>query len=250
MNNVTYSFILTTIAGFASLLGTIPMFLKFKNQNKIIAGSLSLASGVMLTVSIIDLIPESISLFQKIDNNLFILYTFLAVLIGMLFSCLLNILLPTNLASNMKEGSLFRLGLFSLIAIVLHNIPEGIATFLTTNQDKTIGLTLTLAITLHNIPEGISIAIPIYYATKKRSLAFLFTLVSALSEPFGALLAFFFFKILVNNAFMAILMGMIAGIMSYIAIFELISEAKKYEKKVGKYFIIGALIMLITHFLT
>ena len=109
-----------------------------------------------------------------------------------------------------------------MLAIIMHNIPEGIATFIATNTNISLGISLTIAIALHNIPEGISIAVPIYYSTKSRRKALLYTLISGLSEPLGALLAFLFLKPLMYNFVMGILMSMIAGIMTHIAFYELL----------------------------
>ena len=83
-----------------------------------------------------------------------------------------------------------------MLAIIIHNVPEGIATFISTTKSINLGLSLTLAIAIHNIPEGISISVPIYYATKSKFKAFSYTLVSALSEPLGALLTYLFYHLL------------------------------------------------------
>ena len=86
-----------------------------------------------------------------------------------------------------------------MIAIILHNLPEGIATFVATSSDVKLGLSLAIAIAMHNIPEGISISVPIYYSTGSKKRAIFYTLVSALSEPLGALLAFIFLKNFIND---------------------------------------------------
>ena len=99
-----------------------------------------------------------------------------------------------------KENTkLYRVGIISMLAIILHNIPEGIATFMASSMDKTLGISLAIAIAMHNLPEGISIAVPIYYSTNKKSKAFIYTFISAISEPFGALIAFIFLKNFVND---------------------------------------------------
>ena len=134
-----------------------------------------------------------------------------------------------------------------MLAIILHNIPEGIATFLTANKDISLGLSLAIAITLHNIPEGISIAIPIYYATKNKSKSLLYTFISALSEPFGALLAFIFLKNIITDNIMGYLLSFIAGIMIHISLCELLPNSLKYKKKKYTYFffILGIIFMLL-----
>ena len=115
-----------------------------------------------------------------------------------------------------------------MIAIILHNIPEGILTFIATNLNVKFGLSLTLAIAMHNIPEGIAISVPIYYSTGNKFKTFLYVLVSSLSEPFGALLSFLFFKQLNNQLFLGIVFSLVCGIMIYISLFELLKESKKY----------------------
>lgn len=225
------------------MIGTI--FIGKKNSNKVILSSLSFAAGVMICVSITDLIPESILL---ISDNLHsiptILISFLGVVLGVIISMLIDYYLPDNDKSNNK---LYRVGFISMIAIIIHNIPEGIATFMATNSDISLGLSLALAIAMHNIPEGISISVPIYYSTGSKKKALLYTGISALSEPFGALLAYLFLKNIMNDLILGILFSVIAGIMLQISFSELLPSARKYNdnKRLIIFFIIGILFMLI-----
>lgn len=102
---------------------------------------------------------------------------------------------------------------------------------------------MTIAIALHNIPEGIAISIPIYYATKSKLLAFKYTLISALSEPFGAVITYLFLQDFITNNIMGYLFSIIAGIMIQIAFCELLKTAKGYNvnKTVKLFFLIGLL---------
>jgi ZIP family zinc transporter len=127
---------------------------------------------------------------------------------------------------NACDNKLLKIGIISFFALILHNIPEGIITFISSYKDIRIGVLLTLSIALHNIPEGIIIAISIYYSTKSKLKAFLFTLVAALSEPFGSLFAFLFI-VNINDYLFGIILALTAGIMLYLAIFEIIKENKK-----------------------
>lgn len=247
MNITLYSFILTFIAGFSTLIGALLIFFRTKT-NKIIIGSLAFASGVMFCVSILDLIPESIELLNyKCIFEITLIVVFMVL--GMIFSMIIDKYIP-SVENNSKNG-LFRVGIISMLAIIMHNIPEGIATFMATNTNISLGISLTIAIALHNIPEGISIAVPIYYSTKSRGRALLYTLVSGLSEPFGALLAFLFLKPFMNDLVMGLLMALIAGIMTHIAFYELLPTSLKYKNKKLTYifFIIGLLFMTINHFI-
>ena len=157
---------------------------------------------------------------------------------------LMDYYLPTE--NKTSDGKLYKVGIISMLAIILHNIPEGIATFIAGNSDKSLAISLTIAIALHNIPEGISIAVPIYYSTKSKFKAFSYTLISSLSEPFGALLTYLFLSKLVTDTFLGILFAIIAGIMMQIALCELLPTSKKYNyKKITiTFFVIGIVFML------
>ena len=132
----------------------------------------------------------------------------------------------------------------------MHNIPEGIITYLTTNIELKTGIFLAVSIAFHNIPEGICIAIPIYYATKKKSKAFFMVLLSALSEPIGALMAALFFKDSLSDMMIAIFLALVAGIMISLSTIQILPESYKYSKKhTIQFFILSILLMIISHLL-
>lgn len=195
----------------------------------------------MLSVSFLDLIPESLSL---LNNNIFIniIYLLISINIGIIISIYLDKKITI-------DNKLYRVGVISLIAIILHNIPEGIATYTASNYNIKLGLTLALSIGLHNIPEGICISIPIYYSTKSYKTALLLTLLSGLSEVVGGILGLLLFKD-INNTIMSILLGIIAGIMIYISIFELLKSIKNNNKLLIILSILsGSLIMILSNIL-
>lgn len=248
MNNIGYSFILTILAGLSTMIGTIIIFFKQKNHEKIVISSLSFAAGVMITISIIDLIPESIVLLRNNLNSIStILLCFFGIILGIIISMLIDYYLPDKPIANSNDKSLFKIGIISMIAIIMHNIPEGIATFIASNNNLNIGISLTIAIAMHNIPEGISISVPIYYSTRNKKIAIAYTLISALSEPFGALIAYLFLKNIMNDIILGILFSVIAGIMLQISFCELIPTAVKYNnrKLLITSFLIGAIFMLL-----
>jgi zinc transporter, ZIP family len=90
----------------------------------------------------------------------------------------------------LQHTKLMRMGLFTAMAIGIHNFPEGLATFLAALQDPSLGVAIAIAIALHNIPEGISVSVPIYYATGNRKKAFFYSVMSGLAEPVGAVVAY------------------------------------------------------------
>lgn len=253
MSNTALAFVLTTLAGFSTLIGSFLIFFKFKNEEKLLASSLSFAAGVMMMISVIDLMPEGIGLL-KTRYGLFetIIFALSAIVLGGITSGLLDYFFPSDEIVKNKgikyNSSLYKVGIISMIAIIIHNIPEGIATFVTTHHNVSLGFSLAIAISLHNIPEGLSIAIPIYYATKSRVRALLYTLVSALSEPFGALITYLFLINYINELVLGILYFLIAGIMLYISMFELLPKSKSYNYNKITYFFFALGMIFITIF--
>jgi len=248
MSNILVAFILTLIAGLSTMLGSILIFLKDK-RGVVLKYSLSFASGVMICVSIIDLIPESIELlFEGNKNNAFLL-SFICIIIGMLLSFTIDKIVPENKEKN--NSALFKVGIFSMIAIILHNIPEGIATFLSSATNLKLGIALTIAIALHNIPEGISISVPIFKASKSHKKALLYTFISGMSEPLGAILAYLFLAPIINDTIMGILLSLIAGIMIHIGAIKLLPTAFKFDNKkmITFFLIIGISFMYLSHIL-
>ena len=247
MNSISLSFLLTTMAGLSTMLGCIPILINIKNEKKIIAGSLSFAAGVMICVSVIDLVPESISMLENTYNGIItVLLSFSFIMIGMIISSLID-----NKLTIQKNIPLYKVGIISMIAIILHNIPEGIVTFISTTKDISLGISLCIAIAMHNIPEGISISIPIYYATKSKGKALIYTFISGLSETIGAVITYLFLLPFINEVILGLLFSLIAGIMLYISFVELLPTSSSYkENYITKiFFIIGLVFMLLKLFI-
>lgn len=243
-----YAFILSFLAGISTILGYFIIYIK--NKKNIISYSLSFAAGVMISLSIFDLIPSSYNLVIDSNNTfLKINVTLIFIVIGILLSMTIDKYLPVEY--NKKDNNLYKVGIISMIAIILHNVPEGIATFITTNNNVKLGIILSISIALHNIPEGISIAIPIYSATKNKKRTFIYTFISGMSEVIGSIFAYLFLKPYINNHVMGLLYAIIAGIMIHISIYELLPES--YNKSsiniLLKGFIIGFFIMLLSNIL-
>lgn len=250
-NKCLYAFILSFLAGISTVIGALVIFFDKRKNNKIVEVSLSFASGVMMCVSLTDLLPNSFRMILD-NNNLFpkIILSLIFMTFGIIISMLIDKYLPDN-NLNTDNKSLYKIGIISMVAIVLHNIPEGIATFITSNNNLKLGITLTIAIALHNIPEGISIAVPIYHSSNNKLKAFLYALLSGMSEVLGSILAYLFLAPLINDHVMAALYAIIAGIMIHISVYELIPGAYKEStlKNVLKYFIIGFGVMILSHIL-
>ena len=239
--NKSISFLFTFISGFSTLLGTIPIFFNVKKIDKFICIVLSFSSGIMFSISIFDLLFESLNFLNKEYSIILSIIIFICVFLsGFLLSSFINKKIDNN-------NSLYKVGIVTVIGIILHNIPEGILTYMATNLNTNLGSSITLAIMMHNIPEGLSISVPIYYSTNSRKKAILIVFLSALSEPFGALISFLFLNQFVNQLFIGIIISLVCGIMIYISIFELYKESKKYNKPllIKLFFSLGFLIMFL-----
>ncbi len=242
------AFLTSTIAGMSTLLGSIIIFFNIKENkiNKFITFCLSFSIAIILGISITDLIPSSffqiLFNYQKLTGIIIILITFLLGIISVLF---------INKLINNNTDSLYKLGILSMLALMLHNFPEGIATFMGSVHNPSLGIKLSLAIMFHNIPEGISIAVPIYYATKSKKKALFNTFLSGLAEPLGALLAYIFLKNYITNLMISIVLLFVAGIMITLSIHEMLPKALSYKENKFIYLglAIGILLILINHFL-
>ncbi len=241
--------LVSTIAGLSTVLGAFIVFLKVKEENraKFITFCLSFSLMIMIGISITDLIPNSLSVLLKENLKKGIVLAVLAIVTG-----IVGIKLLINKIEKAKTNcnSLYTLGILNMIALMLHNFPEGVATFLSSMQDMNMGIHLGLAIMLHNIPEGISIAVPIYYSTKSKKEALKKTFLSGFAEPLGAILAFVLFKNYITDSLISIVLLFVAGIMITISIEEILPETLKYKENsyIIKGFLAGIILIVINHF--
>ncbi len=256
--NFINALLLTLVAGLATGVGgAIIMFVK-RFSPKVLSAALGFSAGVMIFISLVELFPESRhSLSLLFGERLGMLYTLLAFFGGMGVIALIDHLVPsyenphevnqltievhnnavglenslpnsTATPENKESKKLLRLGLLSSIVIAVHNFPEGLATFVTAMEEPTLGLSIAFAIALHNIPEGIAVAIPIYYATKRRGKAVWNATLSGLAEPLGGIVGFVLLSKLLSDSFLGIILASVAGIMVYISLDELLPTAENY----------------------
>ena len=144
--------------------------------------------------------------------------------------------------------ALKRVGVLTSLAIGIHNFPEGIATLFAALNDPVTGIATAVAIALHNIPEGISIAVPIYFATRSRKLAFWHSLGSGFAEPVGAGLGYLLLRPWLSEQTVAIVSAGVAGVMVFISLDLLIPNAKTYDEGHDSVYglVGGMLIMALT----
>jgi len=241
------AFMLTLIAGFSTAIGAVLAFFSKNDNYKILSIGLGFSAGVMIYVSFMEIMVKSKDSFFAIygDENLAEALMFGFFLLGIGLSALIDRFVPTDvnphepksdgelqvLKSQNQEAhihSLKRTGLFTAIAIGIHNFPEGFATFVAALDDLSLGIAIMIAIAIHNIPEGMAVSLPIYYATKDRKKAFKYAVLSGLAEPIGAVVGFFLLLPLMGDFTLAITFGVVAGIMIYISFDELLPASRIY----------------------
>ncbi len=240
--NFYFAISLTVFAGLAtSIGGLLVMFIKRENQ-KILSFSLALSAGVMLYVSLVEILSKATAALTPIygekQGNILAVAGFF---VGIAVIALIDKFIPdvqesidmkkTNKLESKDQtdkNKLMRMGVFTALAITIHNFPEGLATLLSALNDPQMGLTITTAIAIHNIPEGIAVAVPIFYATNSRKKAFTYAFLSGLSEPIGAVIGYFLFIQFLGDEAFGFVFAAVAGIMVYISLDELLPSARKY----------------------
>jgi ZIP family zinc transporter len=259
MNNVLLAFGLTLLAGLSTGIGSAIAFFAKKTNTKFLSVSLGFSAGVMIYVSMVELFAQAkTSLTNELGLKLGSWVTVIAFFGGMLFIAIIDKVIPSgenphdiykvedlDSANLQKNNKLLRVGIFTALAVGIHNFPEGLATFVSALQQPSIAIPIAVAIAIHNIPEGIAVSVPVYYATGNRKKAFLYSFLSGLSEPIGALIGYLILMPFINDVMFGILFAAIAGIMVFISLDELLPSAREYgEHHLAIYGLVAGMVVM------
>lgn len=243
MNEYIYPLLISFIAGIATIIGNLLLFINLKYKEFLISFALGLSFSVMFLISVLDLIPEGLRYgLGEVGESLRL---FIFSLILLLFGYIIVVLIERKIKSN---DSLYKIGVLSMISLLIHNIPEGILCALTSSVDIKMGLKFSLIIMIHNIPEGICISLPIYYATKSKLKALFYTLISSMGEFIGAILALILLRPILSNMMLYIILVLVAGIMISLSVFKILKEGLLYKRY--KYLICGIILGIVVVYLT
>lgn len=256
---VLLAFGLTLIAGLATGIGSLLAFFASTTNTKFLSLSLGFSAGVMIYVSMVDIFVKAqdslvIALGEEPGNWL----TIGAFFSGMLLIALIDRFVPSqgnphelkkveeaDRKAAIKDKGLLKMGMFTALAIAIHNFPEGIATFTAALKDPALGIAITVAIAIHNIPEGVAVSVPVYYATGDKKKAFKLSFLSGLSEPVGAVAAYLILMPFLNDVMFGVIFAAVAGIMVFISLDGLLPAAKKYDEgHLSIYGLIGGMIVM------
>jgi ZIP family zinc transporter len=228
--------ILSFIAGISTLLGCVFIFIKTKRVEEFITFSLSFSFIIILSISIFDLLPGS--LYKLYINYNGILGLFLALFVFILGNISIRVI--NNKIKDENSTNLYRVGILSMLSLMMHNIPEGIAVFISSYSNINVGIKICIAIMLHNIPEGILISVPLYHSGVRKKKVILYTFLSGIAEPIGGLLGFLLLRNILNDVTLSFVLIFVAGLMINLAVKDILVECIKYNKK--KYLISGILL--------
>lgn len=198
------------------------------------------ASGIMLGVVILDLLPSSLK--YGTYNQALLGFAGGVLLMGGL-DVIISKLHPTTKGKFSRRKFLRKMGILMAIGIALHDFPEGLAIAAGFSAKEKLGFLLALSIGLHNIPEGMATATPLLMGgTRKRNILLINSLVS-LCTPIGAYLGW----ILVNLSpkWIGVLLALAAGAMSFLIREELVPEARRSHPRVATLGLTAGLLFII-----
>lgn len=240
LSTITIALLLTLFAGLSTGIGAMISFFTRHTDTRLLAGALGLSAGVMVYISFMELMPQATDGLSTVLPHRWASAAMLgAFFAGIALIALIDWLVPadenpheTHTLSELESGRphhhLKRTGVMLALAIGIHNFPEGMATFISALDGLEVALPIVIAIAIHNIPEGIAVSVPIYHSTGNRRKAFLYSLLSGLAEPAGALIGMLFLLPFWSPVVNAVCLAVVAGIMVYIAFDELLPSAERF----------------------
>ena len=271
MGNIMFAFLLTLFAGLSTGVGSLIAFFAKKTNKKFLSISLGFSAGVMIYVSMIEIfVKAQDALTVELGEKLGAVWTVIAFFCGMFLIALIDKLIPSEenpheprnviadcegcgeceicvkeQKAKREKEKLMRTGVFTALAIAIHNFPEGMATFVSAFQDPSIAIPIVAAIAIHNIPEGIAVSVPIYQATGSKRRAFLYSFLSGFAEPVGALIGWLILIPVMSDMVYGIIFAGVAGIMVFISIDELLPAAREYgEHHLSVYGMISGIMVM------
>ncbi len=243
--NVFIALGLTLFAGLSTGIGSAIAFFARKTSTRLLSVALGFSAGVMIYISLTEIVFKAKnSITPQMSEQAASGITVAAFFGGIALIAVIDALVPSyenphemhrieemNTArESPPPEKLLRMGVLTAIAIGIHNFPEGLATFVSSLRDPTLGVPIAAAIAIHNIPEGIAVSVPVFFATGSRKKAFMYSFLSGIAEPAGALLGWFLLMPLMNDIVFGMLFASVAGIMVFISFDELLPTAERYGR--------------------
>lgn len=258
------AFAVTLLAGLSTVIGG---WLGTRTQvlrRDILAAALAFAAGIMIAISVVEIAPSALSSMREVvGENQAPLWVGGSVLLGAMLVVLIDKAIPHDvnpaeigggeqldrIQAGQVDARLLRSGILLAAVVALHNLPEGLATFISTLKEPAGGITLAIAIAIHNVPEGLAVAAPIYAATRSRFQAILWATVSGLAEPIGGVLGYLLLAAVLPEEWLDISLALVAGMMIAVSFLELLPAARRYQTHYTQTlagFFLGAVVMVLS----
>jgi ZIP family zinc transporter len=262
---VIFAFGLTLFAGLSTGIGSLLAFFAKRTNTRLLCVSMGFSAGVMIYVSFVEIFDAAkVSLIGLYGAKWGTTATVAAFFAGMAVIAVIDKLVPESdnpheahsveemslapgehAAKHNDMAALHRAGVFTAVAIAIHNFPEGLVTFTSALIDPNLGVAISVAVAIHNVPEGIAVSVPLFYATGNRKKAFVYSFLSGLSEPLGALVGYAVLSPFLSEGVIGFLFAAVAGIMVFISFDELLPAAEEYgEHHLSVYGLVGGMILM------
>ncbi len=246
--SVGFAFLLTALAGLSTGIGSFIAFFGKRARTGFLSFALGLSAGVMIYISLVEMLGNAETHASAgLGDPAGGWFAVGSLFLGMLLAAGIDALVPEQRnphearsekdLGRVREGgsqesasSLRRAGILTAAALAVHNFPEGMATFMSAMTDVRLGMSIAVAVAIHNIPEGVSVSVPIFYATENRSKAFVYSFLSGLAEPIGAVVGYVLLRPFMNQTVLGISLGTVAGVMLYVSFDELLPAAREYGR--------------------
>lgn len=225
---------ITFLLGLFIIIGVIIAFF-LKKKSKVLDFIFAFAFSLLVMLIILDLLPEAIEHLTLKNIHLFLIFSML----GLLLFKLLDNFIPEHAVNtdhklNAKEEkeNITHIGLLATIALIIHNIVEGMAIYLTSCNDISLGLIMSVGVGLHNIPLGIIITTTLNMGNNKKPVKYYACLGSLVISSFiGGLIPYLLNINTVNDTIIGSLLALTLGMLLYIIIFELFPKVIKTKDK-------------------
>lgn len=241
-----WAVVATALAGAATIAGGVLALHPGMRRRGALAVSLAFAAGVMIVLSVMEILPLSVTTLRESQVAGPLVWTAGAFVVGAVLVLLIDTFLPKRVVRDTADGDLaadggdpgseltgnrrlMRSGLLIALVIGAHNMPEGLMTFLAMLESPELGVPLAVAIAIHNVPEGIAVAAPIYVATGRRRPALAWAAVAGLAEPVGALVGYFALRVILPPQLLVLTLALVAGMMIALSVRELIPAARRHQ---------------------
>lgn len=225
---------LTLIAGLFIAFGSL-IVLIIKNNEKFIHFSISMAFGVIVSLIVLELFPETKEVLCEHFGNFGYFILILCIIVGAGLLKILDLFVPHHEqhghSKKAELDNLYHIGVVSSVALILHNIIEGMSIYGVSSTSLEMGMLMTFGVGLHNIPMGIVITSMFNHSIKDKRIKFIWILIGiSLSTLLGGVLMMFLSNF-INELFVGILLGITLGMLLYILLFELLHEIVEYKNK-------------------